>query len=156
MKMLNQNQSPLNKLSMNFSNINTNASINQLLDGFFNSTIGDFIGSDVLATHPRVNIIEKDNHYEIDLAAPGLQKNDFIISLENSILKIEVKKEQEESDKTKYRRREYTITSFTRSFTLPKDLDMQNIEATYVDGILKLHIAKMKEKKPSVTKIEIG
>ncbi len=141
---------------MNFSNINTNASINQLLDGFFNSTIGDFIGSDVLATHPRVNIIEKENHYEIDLAAPGLQKSDFIISLETNILKIEVKKEKEENDETKYRRREYAYASFSRSFTLPKDLDTQNIEARYVDGILKLHITKMEEKTPSVTKIEIG
>jgi len=74
---------------MNFSKLNTNASINQLLDGFFNSTIGDFIGSDVIATHPRVNIIENENHFDIDLAAPGLSKSDFHISLENDKLKIE-------------------------------------------------------------------
>jgi len=139
---------------MNFSNLNTNASINQLLDGFFNSTIGDFIGSDVIATHPRVNIIEQEKHFDIDLAAPGLSKSDFHISLENDKLKIEVKKE-EESDIPKYRRREFAFTSFTRSFTLPDGIDTSNIEAAYVDGILKLRILKLEEKKKGDVKIEI-
>ena len=142
---------------MNFSKFNNHASINQLLDGFFNSTIGDFIGSDIIATHPRVNIIEKENHFEIDLAAPGLNKSDFHISLKDKQLKIEVKKESnEEEDKTKYRRREYAFTSFERSFTLPDGLDTEHIDAAYVDGILKLQITKVEEKKAADVKIEIS
>jgi len=142
---------------MSFSKLNTNASINQLLDGFFNSTIGDFIGSDVIATHPRVNIIEQEKHYDIDLAAPGLSKSDFHISLENNNLKIEVKKEKDEStDKPKYRRREFAFNSFERSFVLPDGIDTSNIEAAYVDGILKLRIAKLEEKEKVDVKIEIS
>lgn len=142
---------------MNLSKFNNNASINQLLDGFFNSTIGEFIGSDVIASHPRVNIIEKDTHFEIDLAAPGLDKKDFNISLVNNNLKIEVKKEKEiETDNTKFRRREYTFSSFERSFTLPKGLDTDHIDATYIDGILKLKITKVEEKEAPNTKIDIS
>lgn len=142
---------------MNLSKLNTNASINQLLDGFFNSTIGDFVGSDVIATHPRVNIIEKENHFDISMAAPGLDKQDFHISLENNLLKIEVKKEKSDDVKeVTYRRREYSFNSFQRSFTLPDGIDIENIDAKYEDGILKLLIAKLEEKKTSNTKIEIG
>lgn len=141
---------------MNFSKLNTNASINQLLDGFFNSTIGDFIGSDVIATHPRVNIVELDNQFEVDLAAPGLNKNDFHVSIENNILKIVVKKEKsDDTSSTKYKRREFSFSSFERSFTLPDGLDTENIVAKYEDGILKLQIAKLEERKAADYKIEI-
>lgn len=142
---------------MNLSKLNSNASINQILDGFFNSTIGDFIGSDVIATHPRVNIIEKENLFEISLAAPGLNKSDFHVSLENNILKIEVKKEKEDELINKeYRRREFSFNRFERSFTLPEDLDTEHINATYENGILKLAIAKLEEKKTSNKNIEIS
>jgi len=142
---------------MNFSKFNSNASLNQLLDGFFNSTIGEFIGSDIIATHPRVNIIEQEKHFDIHLAAPGLDKNDFHISIEDNTLKIAVKKEnQEDAEVAKYRRREFAFTSFERSFNLPDGLNTEHIEASYKNGILNLKIAKVEKEELKNVKIEIN
>lgn len=144
---------------MSLSKFNPNSSINQFLDGFFNSTIGDFIGSDVIATHPRVNIIEHDKNYEIELAAPGLKKSDFNISLENGNLKISVKKKEEnteEQENKKYRRREYSFVSFERSFFLPEGVDVSKVDASYEDGILSICLPKKEIKKPETTTIKIS
>lgn len=144
---------------MNLSKFNPNGSLNQFLDGFFNSTIGDFVGSDVIATHPRVNIIEHAKNYEIELAAPGLKKSDFNISLENSSLKIAVAKKEEklenESEK-KYRRREYSFVSFERSFFLPDGVDVSKIDASYEDGILSICLPKEDIKEPETKTIKIS
>lgn len=144
---------------MDLSKFNPNTSLNQFLDGFFNSTIGDFVGSDVIATHPRVNIIEHINNFEIELAAPGLKKNDFNISLENNSLKISVKKKEEkveEGKERKYRRREYSFVSFERSFFLPEGVDATKVDATYEDGILSICLPKVEVQKPEAKTIEIS
>lgn len=142
---------------MNFSKFNSNASLNQLLDGFFNSTIGEFIGSDIIATHPRVNIIEQEKHFDIDLAAPGLEKSDFHISIEDGLLKVVVKKEnQEDLDTAHYTRREFAFTSFERSFNLPDGLDTDHVEAAYENGILKLKIAKLEKEEAKNVRIEVN
>lgn len=144
---------------MSLSKFNPNSSLNHLLDGFFNSTIGDFVGSDIIATHPRVNIIEHINNFEIELAAPGLKKSDFNISLENNSLKISVSKKEEQSEDTenrKYRRREYSFVSFERSFFLPEGVDATKIDATYEDGILSICLPKVEIKKPESKTITIS
>lgn len=144
---------------MNLSKFNPNTSINQLLDGFFNSTIGDFVGSDVIATHPRVNIIEHTKNYEIELAAPGLKKSDFNISLKEDNLKISVEKKEEKNENDagrKYRRREYSFVSFERSFFLPEGIDASKIDANYEDGILSICLPKVEVKKATSKTIEIS
>lgn len=96
-------------------------------------------------TIPAVNIVEDDKNFMVELAAPGMKKNDFKIEVENNVLTIsaELKEEKKEEEKN-YTRREYNYTAFTRSWTLPKDIvDADKIKATYKEGILHLEIPKL-------------
>ena len=97
---------------------------------------------------PSVNIIENEKDFLIELAAPGKSKSDFKIGLENQVLTIssEVNDENEE-EKKNYTRREFVYNSFTRSFTLPKNIMHEKITADYKDGILRITLPKMEETK---------
>jgi HSP20 family protein len=92
---------------------------------------------------PSVNVRETDKSFELDFAAPGLSKKDFKITVDNGVLTIssEKKEEKEEVEKD-YTRREFSYNSFSRSFTLPENVNEEDVKAAYEDGILKLHIAK--------------
>ena len=115
--------------------------------------------SDVGTTLPAVNIRETDDAYEVQMAAPGMKKEDFKIELDNNVLTISSEKteEHEENESEKYSRKEFAYQSFQRSFSLPKEVvDEEKIEARYRDGVLHLLIPKKetaKQKPPR--KIEI-
>lgn len=97
------------------------------------------------ASMPAVNIEEKPHAFEIALAAPGLQRDDFEIKIDNGVLTISSEKEEqhEEHDpETKYTRREFNYRSFNRSFTLPETIEEDSIEAAYQDGILLIRLPK--------------
>ena len=123
----------------------------------FPAFFDDFFGRDLFesstsnwtrGTLPAINIKEEDNQYSIELAAPGLNKEDFQIELENDLLKIsaEIKEEQKEDKAEHYTRREFRYTSFSRSFTLPKDkVDADQISANYANGILQIAVPKKAE-----------
>ena len=97
---------------------------------------------------PAVNIAETENQFEVELAVPGLKKEDFKINLEKNVLNISADKKVENIEEgKKYSKREYSFNSFTRSFTLPESADHSKIEADYTDGILTLTIAKKEEAK---------
>lgn len=101
------------------------------------------------STHlPAVNVKETDDTYEIIMAAPGLEKNDFKIDVNGSLLTISAKKDEkkEEKDET-YSRREYSYTSFSRSFSLPEDIFKDKIDANYMNGELRLTLPKKEEAK---------
>ena len=102
-----------------------------------------------LATQaPAVNIKEADDHYEIKLAAPGMEKSDFKIDVNGSLITISAEKDEEKEEKEEaYTRREYSFSSFTRSFSLPEDIDRSKIDANYVQGELKLLLPKREEAK---------
>jgi HSP20 family protein len=92
---------------------------------------------------PAVNISEGDKTYEIELAVPGMRKNDFKVKVENGVLTISAEREEEKKEKEKnYTRREYSYNSFKRSFTLPENVKEDDIKAHYEDGVLKLTVAK--------------
>lgn len=92
---------------------------------------------------PSVNITETEKAYNVELAAPGLEKKDFKIELENKLLIISSEKEEETNETGKdYKRKEFSYSSFSRSFQLPEDVLTDKIEAKYEDGILKLDIPK--------------
>lgn len=116
--------------------------------------------SDAGTTLPAVNIRETENSYQVEMAAPGMKKEDFKIELDNNILTISSEKteEHEENEKEKYSRKEFSYQSFQRSFTLPKEVvDEERIEAHYTNGVLYLTIPKResaKQKPPR--KIEIA
>ena len=129
---------------------------------FFHSLIDDFIGSDwnlkvpsFSSTMPAVNIKELDSQFEIELAVPGKKKDDFEIEVENGILSISSSQEEEQqvNEKGKFTRREFSYTSFRRSFTLPDSVDPTKIDARYADGVLQVLLPKHKEAQPQPKKL---
>lgn len=95
------------------------------------------------ATAPSVNITEEKDKYNVSLAAPGMDKNDFSVDLEGNMLTISAEKEEKKEEKEKkYTRKEYNYSSFSRSFTLPEDVNSDKIEAKYDNGILTLNLPK--------------
>lgn len=108
---------------------------------------------------PSVNIKETAKEYMLEVAAPGLERKDFNLEVTDHTLKISAEKE-EKKDETKendgYSRKEYSYSSFSRSFTLPENVREGNIDAKYENGILTVHVPKAKETsaKP-VQKIDV-
>jgi HSP20 family protein len=99
---------------------------------------------------PAVNIKETEDNFEVEMAAPGFNKDDFKIELDGNILTISVEKEQEDEQKEgeRYTRREFRYQTFSRSFQLPKDVvDEDKIEAKYENGVLRLAIPKKEQAK---------
>lgn len=107
---------------------------------------------------PSVNITENDSEYRIELAAPGLAKDDFKIEVEEGLLTISAeKKEEKKENNERFTRREYSFGSFSRSFTLPEHVKTENIAGKYEDGILKLVLPKTEtEKKRARKEIKIS
>jgi len=96
-------------------------------------------------TIPSINITENKDNYLVEMAAPGLKKEDFNVRMEGNMLTISCEKETETRDdgqNDRYQRREYNYSSFSRSLTLPDHADSANIKARYNDGILNLTIPK--------------
>jgi HSP20 family protein len=127
-----------------FANGQKNQNVNPFFNDVFESIFNDSFLSDKLATRvPAVNIAETENEFHIELAVPGLKKEDFKINLDKNVLSISAEKKTENVDEgKKYSKREYSYNSFVRSFTLPETVDHAKIEAEYTDGILKLVVAK--------------
>lgn len=102
---------------------------------------------------PAVNITETKDQYNLSLAVPGMKKDDFKIDVDQNMLTIscEKKETKEEQDK-KYTRKEYSYTSFSRSFFLPDEVNKEGIDATYQDGVLKLSLPRKAEAKKSTAK----
>lgn len=97
---------------------------------------------------PMVNIGETDDAYLVEMAVPGMKKSDFNIEIDNQVLSISSEVENsEDTTEDNYTRREFGYASFKRSFTLPDTVQEQKINASYEDGILKLHLPKKEEAK---------
>jgi HSP20 family protein len=107
---------------------------------------------------PSANIKERANDFKIDLAVPGMDKKDFKIEMENSVLTISGERKDEKLEENeKMTRREFHYGSFKRSFTLPETVNAEDIKANYNDGVLSLVIAKREEEKEKGKKqIEIA
>jgi len=105
---------------------------------------------------PAANIIEEDNDYALDIAAPGYEKKDFKIDLDNNVLTVSSQKEEKYEEQNKdYNRREFSAYSFSRSFTLPETIESEKIKATYENGILHIILPKVEEVKKEKKEIEI-
>lgn len=116
----------------------------------FESILNDTFFNDRMGGHlPAVNISESENQYHVELAAPGLKKDDFKLNLERNVLSVSVEQPTEQpANQKSYSKREFGYGSFVRSFTLPQSADHSQIEASYIDGILHIDIAKLEEAKP--------
>lgn len=102
---------------------------------------------------PAVNITENENEYLVSLAAPGLKKEDLKIDVNANMLTISSEKQEtkEEKDK-KFTRKEYNYSSFSRSFTLPDEINSEKIEARYEDGVLQITLPRKEEAKMHTAK----
>lgn len=95
---------------------------------------------------PATNIIENENNFELSLAVPGLEKDDIKIDLEDNLLTISAEKEVK-TENVNFSRKEFAYHSFSRSFTLPKTVEVDKIKADYKNGILNIIIPKIEEAK---------
>ncbi|UOE49362.1 Hsp20/alpha crystallin family protein [Mucilaginibacter sp. SMC90] len=131
-----------------------------LMPGFndvFDSIINDTFFNDRLTSRvPAANISETEDYYHVELAAPGLKKEDFKLNLDRNVLNVSVENKGTNSgDQKNYSKREYSYSSWVRSFTLPDSANLENIEAAYTDGVLKIDIAKRDEARVGRRQIEI-
>lgn len=140
-----------------------NNNLDRSFDGMMRDLFGEFpmrlsknLDSDSLH-FPPVNIEEKTGEYVIHLSAPGFDKGDFKISLDQNVLTIsnEKKEKSEEKEGNKMIRKEFSYRSFKRSFTLDEKINAESIAAKYENGILTLNLPKKEEVKPSSREINI-
>ncbi len=111
----------------------------------------DWFGGIDNATHaaPSINIIENEKDFELELSVPGRAKEDFVIALDDNVLTVSAEvKVQKEKEALNFTRREFTINSFKRVFTLPDTVNAEEINADYVNGVLKLVLPKKDEALP--------
>lgn len=135
---------------MTLVKFNPNNKKNGLVPGFndvFDSVFNDTFFSDrVISRLPAVNISESQSGYHLELAAPGLKKEDFKLALERDVLTISAAQNTEEDHQQRnFSRREFNYGSFTRSFKLPESADEKSIEAKYENGLLSIQIQKREE-----------
>ncbi|WP_276875299.1 Hsp20/alpha crystallin family protein [Chryseobacterium joostei] len=131
-----------------------------LFDDFFNRELFNWDNTNFSSsrtTLPSVNIKEREEAFEVEVAAPGMQKEDFKITLDGNLLTISSSKEErEEENDGNFTRKEFSYQSFQRSFELAKDVvDDENIEAKYENGVLRLTIPKKESATQSPRLIEI-
>ncbi len=103
---------------------------------------------------PAVNVQEDDRSFNLEVAAPGMKKEDFKIEVENGVLVISASsKSEKEESKNNYTRKEFDYKSFTRSFWLPENIDIDSIKANYQKGILEISMPKVKVEKEELGKV---
>lgn len=126
-----------------------------MIENFFNREFDNFFsdryfGNNVFASTPAVNVVENKDGFRIEVAAPGMKKDDFKINLNHNHLVISAQKQEEtaeDNQEQKYARREFSYSSFQRTFTLPQSVDGEKVEASYTDGILHVTLPKREEAK---------
>tara|TARA_B100000989_G_scaffold111011_1_gene81433 strand:- start:329 stop:754 length:426 start_codon:yes stop_codon:yes gene_type:complete len=140
---------------MNLVHRNTDQLFTSIFDDFFGSNIFD--SRTLKRNHlPSVNILDNEKFFELNLAAPGKNRKDFIIELEDQILTISSESFSNNDDSDNFTRQEYRYDNFKRSFRLPDSINTSLIKAKYENGILSISLPKHKEAIPEPKKqIEI-
>lgn len=126
-----------------------NSDMPGLSDDFFGrNLLSNFFDFETGISVPAANIVEGKDEFRIDLAAPGLNKKDFQVDVQNNMLVISSEKQfEEEKKEEKFMRREFSYSSFRRSFSLPQTADVEKINASHKDGVLTIAIPKREEAK---------
>jgi len=102
---------------------------------------------------PAVNIREDEQNYSLELAVPGIDKKDLKIDINEDVLTISSEtKNVNEEEKDGYKRKEFSFSSFCRSFYIPENVNRDNIGASYKDGILTVELPKQEEEKTKITR----
>ena len=124
------------------------------------SVFDDYFNTDFMpranATAPAINVIENEKDYVVELAAPGLKKEDFVVNINNDgnlTIKMEQKQEnKEENKKTHYLRREFSYSKYEQTLLLPDDVDKEKIAAKVNDGVLTVVLPKLSQVEQSASR----
>lgn len=143
---------------MKFQKTPVQSSLSRMMDEFFNGGLSELENQKLMATQPSVNVIENEDSFIVEVAAPGLKKEDFNLTVEDEMLIISAeKKDESEKKEGSFTKREFNYSSFTRSFQLPEICKSEDIAASYTEGVLTLTIPKVEEaKKQPPKKISIS
>ena len=132
--------------------------VNNLFEDFFNNFPSRILNEEFSGLNQTVpvNVKETDNAYLLEIVAPGMDKKDFKVNIDNSILTISAKKKLENKDENhRHVRREFNYKSFTRSFTVDDTIQSDNIQARYENGVLFIELPKKEEVKIAPKEISI-
>jgi len=146
-------------------NGNPSVSFGNVVDNIFQNSLRHFFddnfwetGANLVKGSVPVNVRETDQHYEMDVIAPGCRKDDFNLQINDHSLTISFTRKEEDkvrNEKTGWARNEYMLRSFSRSFTLDDTVDVNKIDAFYTDGILRLKLPKNEKARTVSRRIEI-
>ncbi|WP_018617790.1 Hsp20/alpha crystallin family protein [Spirosoma luteum] len=131
----------------------TSNNLPSLIENFFGRDMNDLFNTSVssFSNVPAVNVLENEDGFQIEVAAPGLNKENFKLNLNHNNLTIsgsqETAKEESDKEDKRYTRREFNYSSFQRTFTLPTSVDVDAIRASYADGLLTIELPKRGEAK---------
>lgn len=128
-----------------------------LVNDFFNRDIGHFLGhDDARRNMPGVNIVERKDRFDLELLAPGFNKEDIKVRVEDDLLTISAEHRSDDlKEDERYTRREFNYGAFERSFRLPETADLENITAGHDNGVLRISIPKVAADKPKAREIGI-
>jgi len=133
---------------------------NGFLNEFMNRSVGEFVGADAQVSQPAVNVTETNEAFKVELAAPGFDKQDFSLNVEQDQLIVTAQKAEKtvagEPVKDRVLRREFRYESFKRSFKLPNTVNQDSISAVYENGILNIELPKKEEVKPVIKAIQVA
>ncbi|MBC7920767.1 MAG: Hsp20/alpha crystallin family protein [Ferruginibacter sp.] len=125
-----------------------NSNLPNLMESFLSRDLSDVLSNHFHGTLPAVNVVESEDELRVEVAAPGLKKENFKLNVNHNQLTISaVTETNQENTNGKHTRREFNYGSFQRSFTLPLSVDTEKIGASYVDGVLRISLPKREEAK---------
>ena len=143
-----------------FNSRNYNRSFDNMVDELFNGlpvALNDGYNYLTKQGYVPVNIHEVENGYSLEVVAPGFEKTDFKVNVDGNVLTIAAERKSEENRQTeKQIRKEYSYRSFKRSFTIDDKIDATSIEASYVNGVLRLNLPKKAEVREATKDIKIN
>lgn len=117
--------------------------VNDLLDTNIFDLNSDMFKLPATKMSPSVNVTETSKEFKVDVAAPGLEKKDFKVEIENGVLSVSAEKQDEKEEKDKnWIRQEFSYNQFSRSFQLPENTLTDKIDAKYENGVLKISLPK--------------
>lgn len=127
-----------------------------ILNEIMNSSIPEIVRHEPGQTRPMVNVVENNDAFRLDMAIPGIAKEDMTINVEKDLLTVSANKESERKEGEKVKRNEFDFNKFSRDFRLPETIDASNISAAFNNGILSLTLPKKEEAKDQpARKVEI-
>lgn len=124
---------------MNLTNVNK--PLDKIIDSFFSNSLSDLFGTDFIQNRPSVNILETDKEFQLQVAIPGFDKKEIQVKIEKDQLIISA--ESTVDEKEAFTKREFNYNSFKRSFHLSDNVNKEQIDAKYHEGILTIHLEKL-------------